>query len=148
MANPLTSIKGTVKWNGVEVAHARGWTINITAENQKYASNKTKGKRGCRPGIITVSGTFRTYAADGAPSPPAYPGQIARLQLYTDDTNYWDIVNAIIDGVNHAVENETGALVGYEFTWSFAGKDDATGGSIKAPDGTMLDSSIVGEIGS
>jgi|GEM_PF-5671374 len=144
MANPLTSIDGDVHWNGAQVAHARGWTINPTNELQEFVTNLTKGKKNRRPGNMDVSGTFTIYTTDG--NTPAWPGQIAELKLYVTSSTFWKLTNAIIESIDPEVSIEDNSLQGVTVNWSFAGADDGNGGSITTPDGTSLDKDIVGNV--
>ena len=142
MTFPLSSINGDVKWKGVQVNHARGWNISLKNDAKTYATNKTKGKVGRRPGNIDCTGSFTIYTTDG--NIPMLAGQIGKLELFNDATNKWEINNAIILDTPLEVNIEDGSIEGVTINWGFAGLDDATNGSIKAPDGTLLDSSIVG----
>lgn len=142
MANPLTSTNGTVKWNGVEVNHARGWQIEPTSSAKTFASNKTKGKVARRPGNLDVTGSFTIYTTDG--TIPMLPNQTGLLQLYPDRAGQpWELKNVIILSTPLEVNIEDGSIEGVTVNWGFAGFDDATNGYIKAPDGTMLDSTLI-----
>lgn len=144
MAFPLTSVDGDVKWNGTQVEHASGWSINPTVESKAYSSNKTGGKRNRRPGNIDATGSFTVYSTDGGV--PMLPGQIAKLELFVDATKKWDVQNAIVTSTDPEVDVDNNELVGYTINWEFAGKDDGSGGSIVAPDGTELNQTSVGEV--
>lgn len=144
MANPLQSQDGDVHWNGSQVAHARGWTIDINTDAQTYTTNRSNGKVQRRPGNIDVTGTFTIYA-DGA-ALPCLPGEIALLRLYVNSTQFWAITNAIIVSISPEVDIEGNALEGVTVNWAFAGQDTATGGTITAPDGSTLDKDSTGEI--
>lgn len=144
MAFPLSSQNGDVYWNGAQVEHARGWTLNPSVAVQEYTTNKTKGKVNRRPGNVDLTGTFTVYAK--AAALPVYPGQIANLKLYVTASEYWNVNKAIIGDINPEVDIEGGTLEGYTVNFSFAGADDGTGGSITAPDGTVLDKASTGEI--
>lgn len=144
MANPLTSVLGDVHWNGSQVAHAKGWTINPVNNASTYSSNLTKGKVNRRPGNYDATGTFTLMTTDG--DIPGYPGQIAALKLYVNATVFWHIQNAIILSADEMTDLQTNETLGWTINWAFAGKDDGSGGSITAPDGTVLDRLIAGEV--
>lgn len=144
MAFPLSSQNGDVHWNGSQVAHARGWTVNPTNEVQEFVTNLTKGKKNRRPGNVDVTGSFTIYS--GAAALPCYPGQIATLKLYVTAAAYWTLTKAIILDINPEVDIEGGTLEGFTVNFAFAGADDGVGGSIVAPDGTVLDKTTSGEV--
>ena len=139
---PLSSINGDIKWNGTQVPHARGWNISINNNPKTYATNQTKGKIGRRPGNQDITGSFTIYTATGDIA--MLPGQIAPLLLYCDATDHWTITNAIIISTELVVNMESGDIEGVTVNWGFAGNTDSTGGSVTAPNGTTIDSSIVG----
>ena len=145
---PLSSMSGDIKWNSVQVPHAAGWTISDTVAALTYNTNLTRGRISRRPGPIDLTGTFRILAtADVDGAPPILAGQIAKLELYPDaDANPWTITNAMILSVSEEVNVESGALVALVYNWGFAGKDDATNGTVTTPDGTVLDVDALGEV--
>lgn len=146
MSYPITSVDGTSSWNGAEIEHAMGWTINPTSNPQEFATNKTKGKRQRLPGILDVTGTVRVPVTDGATVLFALPGQIAQLVLTLDTGKAWTITNAIITDFDLEVNNEDNSVEAINVNWAFAGKDDGNGGSIVTPDGTTWDKDAVGVI--
>lgn len=141
---PYSSTTGDVKWAGTQVAHARGWSLSLPNEVQEYVSNLTKGRKGRMAGNIDATGSFTIY--NSADALPFLSGQKARLQLYTNATEFWDIDNAIIGNISPEVDIEGGTLVGVTVEWSFAGKDDATFGKITAPDGTEINQTLLGYV--
>lgn len=144
MSVPLTSVDGDVHWNGSQVEHARGWTVNPTNSVQTYRTNKTKGMMNRRPGTGDVTGSFPIYSTDGGV--PGLPGEIAVLKLWVDGSNAWTITNAIITSVDETLDIETDALLGWTVNWAFAGDGNGTGGSVVTPDGRTFDKDIFGEV--
>ena len=144
MAFPLTSANGDVYWRGSQVVHARGWTVNPTVERKTFTTNLTKGKVNRRPGNVDVTGSFTIYAT--AAALPMYTGQIASLKLYINATQFWSLVNAMITDISPEVDIDGNALQGVTVNFEFAGADDGVGGSITAPDGSVLDKTTIGEV--
>ena len=144
MAVPITSTAGTVHWNNAEIDQARGWTINISGESKTYATNKTEGNVSRRPGNRDFTGSFTVYSVGAALV--AYPMQIANLKLYINGTSYWNFDKAIIESVDYEVNVETNDIEAVTYNWAFAGNVDGTGGTVTAPDATVLTTSNVGEI--
>lgn len=142
MANPLSSIDGDVNWNGTQVEHASGWTVNDSNNAQTFATNKTAGKVNRRPGNIDFTGSFTVKGNDA--NNAFYAGQVAPLKLYHSATKFWHFQDAIITGSQKVVNTETGELVGFTYNWAFAGKDDGIGGVITAPDGTVINKTLLG----
>ena len=142
MANPLTSIDGDVNWNGAQVEHAHGWTLNPVNEAKTFASNKTKGKVNRRPGNIDITGSFTVYGTDA--NDALVEGAIAPLKLYHSATKYWYLQDAILLNSQKVVNIQTGDLVGFTYNFAFAGKDDSSGGTITLPDGTTWDKTTYG----
>lgn len=142
MAFPLMSEDGDVKWRGTQVAHTHGWSLSLSNSSQTHTTNNTNGLVNRRPGNTDATGSFTVKRSGTAL--PFMVGQIAALQLMVTAAAGWTITNALIASIDEEVDIETNAIIGYTVNWEFAGADG--GGSIAAPDGTLVNKTTTGEV--
>lgn len=99
---------GKITIGSSDLAHVRNWRLNLTSNNKKYASSGTAGHERTTKGAFggTVSFDLVLDHADRIEE-RIKVGDLATLQLYVDETNYFE-VPARISSMDNEVQIEEG----------------------------------------
>lgn len=130
---PMSCVGLKVNWNGSDRSDVTQWRLTLTSNNPSYASSGTSG--GTRRVAGHKDASFEWTEKEGDPANFPAEATTAVLQLYVNDTAFFELTSGIIENVSQQVSVETGEVVGGTVSGSFTGWNGATKGSIAKPAG-------------
>lgn len=129
--NPPSAVGLKVAWGGTDRS-IRRYSFTITSANHAYVDTSTAGVVKRVAGILSASGSFEEYESDT--SALLAKGAIDKLECYVSASAFYEFSYAMVTGLDHAVNAETGEIVGAVTNWAYSGFKAGTQGKIVKPD--------------
>ena len=103
---------GNLTIDGVQICPVTNIKLTRTSDNPDYAANDTGGKKARVAGIKDVTGSFRINDTDA----PVVEGDSVTMLIHDGSNDYTEEV--IIDEIDEEIDIDTGAIVGWDVTFS------------------------------